>query len=62
MEQQIKSHIDFDYPYCKYLLITILRRFCCCFVSRYDTDEQKTGWYRSNMQRIRKIQLANDML
>ena len=58
MRRQILSTQDFSYNYGKYLLIKFLQYLCCCFVRRYDNKYHEDHWYRRNIQKLRKIDLA----
>ena len=62
MRRQIESTQDYSFNYGMYLMIYFLKSCCCCIVRKYDTKGHEGHWYRRNMQKLRKIELACDRL
>ena len=58
MRRQILSSQNFSFGYTKFLFIQLATYLCCCIVKRYDKEVHKGNWYRRNMQKLRKIELA----
>ena len=48
--------------YCQYLYLSMVRALCCCCVRRFDTKDYSGHWLRRNMQKLRKLKVAQDKL
>ena len=48
--------------YCQYLFLSWVKALCCCCVRRFDTEEHSGHWFRRNMQKLRKLKVAQDKL
>lgn len=62
MRQKINNGSEFSMSYLNLLAIKFLQNMCCCIVNRYDKEEFKDGWYRRNVQRLRRLELAKAKL
>ena len=62
MRRQIESTQDYSLNYAMYLMIYFLKSCCCCIMRKYDTKANEGHWYRRNMQKLRKIEMACDRL
>lgn len=53
---------DISLGYCHYICLNVVKFLCCCCVRRFDTEQWTGYWFRRNMQKLRKLKLAQDKL